>query len=173
MNPTDFKERYLPFYPKLYRAAYRIVGDEMEAEDIVQDTYTQLWDMRLDLADILNPEAYSLTVMKNIALNHIKLRNRDDKIFVEADTLMQSVESDTAPPAERYDFKEQLNSITEIMELLPQQQRDVLKLRAFCDLSYDEIQQSTGLSEINIRAIISRARKRLKEIYNNTKNKRK
>ena len=39
-----FKRLYLPFHPKLYRIAFALVGNQEEAEDIVQEVYSRLWE---------------------------------------------------------------------------------------------------------------------------------
>lgn len=167
MNSTDFKERYLGFYPKLYRIAFCIVGNEMEAEDIVQDVYAKFWDIRDTLPNISNPEAYCITVLKNTALQALRSRHHNNTVAIDVEDNAELIESDTGQPAETVESREALNSVIEIIEHLPPQQREVLRLRAIADLSFDEIHQVTGLSCGNIRSLLSRGRTRLKEIYFN------
>lgn len=44
MTHAEFKARFLPYYQKLYRIAYRYVGNACDAEDMVQSTYLKLWE---------------------------------------------------------------------------------------------------------------------------------
>ena len=49
MKSSDFKLLVLPYSSRLYRLAYSLLGSKEEAEDIVQEVYMKLWDMRNDL----------------------------------------------------------------------------------------------------------------------------
>ncbi len=164
MDSKDFKERFMAFYPKLYRIAYRIVDDAAEAEDVVQEVYAKLWHDRNSLYDVKNPEAYCTTVLKNAALQHI--RNRHNTDFLSIDDGFERVTDETYQPAETLESREKLNDVIKIMEHLPPQQREVLRLRAISGLSMQDIEKATGLSDSNIRSLLSRARKRLKDTYN-------
>ena len=52
MNTNLFKETFIPYHQKLYRIAFRILRDEGNAEDIVQETYIKLWERRKDMKHI-------------------------------------------------------------------------------------------------------------------------
>lgn len=167
MDSSDFKERYLVFYPKLYRLAFRIVECQAEAEDIVQDVYAQLWHDRNSLCEIKNPEAYCTTVLKNAALQHLRHRHNDSITDIDATDGVTSIIDATLQSAadDEIEGREALDNVKEIIKHLPPQQRDVLRLRAISGLSMVDIQKATGLSDGNIRSLLSRARKRIKEIY--------
>lgn len=64
MDVDVFKQRFLPFHPKLYRIAYALLDNKADAEDILQDAYCKLWNKRDELGDIQNPEAFSITLVK-------------------------------------------------------------------------------------------------------------
>lgn len=164
MDSKDFKERFMVFYPKLYRNAYRIVGDTAEAEDITQEVYAKLWSDRNYLSDVENPEAYCTTALKNAALQHI--RDKHNTYFLSIDNDIDRETDEAYQPTDVLESRETLNSVIEIMEHLPPQQREVLRLRAMSGLSMQDIEKATGLSASNIRSLLSRARKRIKDSYN-------
>lgn len=62
MDVDVFKQRFLPFHPKLYRIAYALLDNKADAEDILQDAYCKLWNKRDELGDIQNPEAFSINI---------------------------------------------------------------------------------------------------------------
>ena len=66
MDVDVFKQRFLPFHPKLYRIAYALLDNKADAEDILQDAYCKLWNKRDELGDIQNPEAFSITLVEKI-----------------------------------------------------------------------------------------------------------
>ena len=73
MDANDFKRKFLPYHSKLYRVAFRIMGNEQDAEDMVQETYLKLWKKREELPpDIGNMEAYCVTLTKNVCYDAIR-----------------------------------------------------------------------------------------------------
>lgn len=72
MDVDVFKQRFLPFHPKLYRIAYALLDNKADAEDILQDAYCKLWNKRDELGDIQNPEAFSITLVKNLCLDFLR-----------------------------------------------------------------------------------------------------
>ena len=76
MDVDVFKQRFLPFHPKLYRIAYALLDNKADAEDILQDAYCKLWNKRDELGDIQNPEAFSITLVKNLKAIAIRLSGK-------------------------------------------------------------------------------------------------
>ena len=64
MDTAEFKQQFLPYHRKLYRVAFRLTGNPQDAEDMVQEAYLKLWNKRDELADVLNTEAYCVTLNK-------------------------------------------------------------------------------------------------------------
>lgn len=82
---SKFEDIYLAYFSKMkYFAKEYVVSDE-EAENIVQDTFTELWEKKEILTMPVNLVAYLFTTIKNKCLNHLR-----HKIVVqETATLMQ------------------------------------------------------------------------------------
>ncbi len=59
-------------------------------------------------------------------------------------------------------MKEALKILLHEMEKLPENQLKVLRMRVFEEMKYEEISRETGLSEVHVRVLISKARKTLK-----------
>jgi RNA polymerase sigma-70 factor (ECF subfamily) len=70
--------------------------------------------------------------------------------------------ADASSPDKAVTEKDKLRMLIHEIDRLPQKQSMVLKMRAIEGLEYDEISQRTGLSQVNIRVLISIARKTLK-----------
>lgn len=64
MDSECFKQQYLPWHEKLYRIAFRLLGNAYDAEDMVQEAYLKLWNKRDELAEIKNPESYSVVIIR-------------------------------------------------------------------------------------------------------------
>jgi RNA polymerase sigma-70 factor (ECF subfamily) len=71
--------------------------------------------------------------------------------------------ADESSPDKAAAEKDKLRVLIQEIGRLPQKQSTVLKMRAIDGLEYNEISQRTGLSQVNIRVLISIARKTLKK----------
>lgn len=67
------------YYDSLFRHAYRILGEEKAAEDIVQEIFISLWDNTPELANGKVLTAYLYRSVTNRSLNHIRNKNREDE----------------------------------------------------------------------------------------------
>lgn len=158
----DFKRKFLSFHPKLYRIAYALVENKANAEDILQDAYFKLWNKRNELPDIENPEAFCVTLVKNLCLDFLRSpsANRRETEIEEVFTLATD-----ASPEKELEMKDKERQILQLINRLPENQKQVIRLRGINDCSMDEIEQITGLSAVNIRVLLSRARKVIREQF--------
>lgn len=161
MDDNSFKRLFLPFHPKLYRIAYALVGDKADAEDLLQEAYCKLWNKRYELSDIRNPEAFAVTLIKNLCLDHLRSAraNRHEESIDDV-----SIPVDVLPDRD-LEAKDEMNTIQELINRLPENQRQVLRLRSIEDCSLEEIGEITGFSAVNVRTLLSRARKMIREQY--------
>ena len=150
----------LPHYRRMYETAMTILRNSDDASDAVQEAFTRLWEKRDDLPNIDNPEAYCVTTIRRICIDRIR-RVTYPINEISEDTLRISDDSD-----EQADNRESIQLVTLLMNKLPEQQRQVLQLRAFNDCSFEEIESITGLTGVNVRTLLSRARRRMRELFN-------
>ena len=149
MDAENFKRKFLLFHPKLFRIAYALVENKADAEDILQDAYFKLWNKRDDL-----------TLVKNLCLDFLRsprANRREEKI---EEVFMLATDSS---PEKELETKDKERQIRQLISRLPENQRQVIRLRGIDDCSMDEIEQITGLSAVNIRVLLSRARKIIRE----------
>ena len=167
MDAADFKKQFLPCHQKLYRIAFRLMGDNaQEAEDMVQEAYLKLWNKRNELAQVLNTEAYCVTLIKNLCYDALR-RSQPDEDGRTPEELPLITDTDIAREVEQRD---EANRVKQLISQLPEQQRRVIVLKDVNDCSFEEIEQATGLNAINIRVLLSRARKKIREQFNEIMN---
>lgn len=162
MTANEFKTLFLPCNRQLYRMAFRLTGNQQEAEDLVQETYLRLWSRRQALTDIENARAFSLMTLRNVWLDDIRRKRIECSESPPEDYPL----ADETDMARQFEDRNTSELIMRLMRQLPEQQRQVMMMRDVSDLSFDEIVESTGLSQVNIRTLLSRARKRIREQYN-------
>ncbi len=164
MTAEDFRKTYLPLGESLYRVAFRLLEDEEEAKDAVQDLFIKLLNSGSRLDGVRNAKAYAVTLMRNMCIDRIRAASRLHTVECGADSPELSfipVESDVIAT------KEKLRRVLAIIAGLPPRQREVVRQRIFEDRSYEEISRDTGLSENNLRVLLSMARKTIKREYEN------
>lgn len=161
MDVERFKQQFLPFHPKLYRIAFALLENKADAEDILQEAYCKLWNKREELEDIRNPEAFSVTLIKNLCLDFLR--------SPQANRYEESIEEITlstdSSPEQQLEEKDKVKLIRGLINRLPEKQRQVIRLRGLDDCSLDEIEQITGLSSANVRTLLSRTRKLIREQF--------
>ena len=162
MNANQFKEQFLPYHAKLYRVAFRLMGNTQDAEDMVQEAYLKLWKKRNELpSNIQNLEAYCVTLVKNSCYDTLRLsRMEEDNHSPEELNISGSI--NIAFELER---KDEVNQVIKLINQLPKQQQQIILMHDVEEKPYEEIAKTTGLSSVNIRVILSRARKKIREQF--------
>ena len=164
MNEAQFRIRIMPLHKRLFAYALSILGDESDAADCMQETMTKLWEHRSKIEKIDNIEAYALTTVRNLAVNAISRRRRLHDRFSEPPPDLTDL---TPNPVETMENRENLRAVSAMLHTLPENQRKVVVLSAVSGLSNNEIREVTGLSDDNVRVLLSRGRKKLKQLFAN------
>lgn len=162
MTQEKFRNDWLPLGDALYRVAYYILEDEADARDAVQDLFVKLLSLGSKLDAVKTPKAYAITLLRNMCIDRIRASKRFYTVSCSEDEPHLSfleAEPDVMVS------KEKLRRVLAIIEGLPTKQREVIRQRIFEERSYEEISQSTGLSENNLRVLLSMARKTIKSKY--------
>lgn len=156
MTPEVLTETFKSLSDGLYRVAYYILESETDAQDAVQDLFVKLWGNRDQLDTVLNFKAYCTTLMKNLCIDRLRKEQRVQGIEAGTD-IIESRRVD-----EDYDAREKLERVLAAIERLPERQRDVMKMYVLEEMSYDEIAQKTGMTNLTLRVLLSNARKTLR-----------
>lgn len=155
---NEIKEIWLPLSDRFYRVAYHILESQEDAEDAVQELYLKLIKTPDKLSNIQDPAAYGITMLRNICIDIIRRREK-----LKSEELHEYMIADASSPDKVATEKDKLRILIHEIDKLPQKQSMVLKMRTIEGLEYDKISQRTGLSQVNIRVLISIARKTLKK----------
>ena len=143
----------------LYRVAFSVLRNTAEAEDVVQDTFVRVLEKRLSLGEVREFRPWLVRITWNLALDR-KRRvpvEQMDALFAEG-LVAKDVAADVA-----LDDVQQITRVLREMDALPKGERYVLLLSAVEELGTAEIGAVLGKSESAVRALLFRARTRLKE----------
>ncbi len=158
MTAEEFKIELLPFKNKLFRFAMRFLNNREEAEDVVQDIYLKVWEMKSDFWKYNSKEALLMTMIRNKSLDKLKAKkNKALSLHAFSNT---SNHTDILVNTEHKDL---VQHVRNIMETLPEQQKTILHLRDIEGMEFEEISEITGFTPNYLRVNLSRARKKVKE----------
>ena len=160
MEQEQFKQEVLPLRKQLLFYAQRFLGNPEEAEDVIQEVLLKLWYMRENLAKYDSIPALSMQLTKNLCLNRIKTLSRKQE---ELDNVF--IESEMPSPYTQLEQKDSIAHVMKIIDRLPDLQQTVLRMRHIDGFEIDEIAEITGSKPESVRMNLSRARKKVKEIY--------
>lgn len=155
---NEIKEIWLPLSDRFYRVAYHILESQEDAEDAVQELYLKLMRTPDRFSEIQDPAAFGITILRNICIDIIRRRKKR-----RSEELNEYMIADDSSPDKAAAEKDKLRILIHEIDRLPQKQSIVLKMKTIEGLEYDEISQRTGLSQVNIRVLVSIARKTLKK----------
>ena len=148
------------YYADLYRFAVAYLMNHELAEDIIQEIFSSLWISSSSMPDVLNLRSYLFTSVKNACMNHFK---HMQVIDLNEDKLTEAlIFSGTA---EYEDNQDLLEKVRKYLEQLPEQQRRVLELKVFHNMTYREIAKTLNISEITVHTHIKRAYKFIRNSF--------
>lgn len=158
MTTEEFKNKVIPFSRKLYPMIKRILKDDEETRDALQDLMLKLWNKRHDLDKCENTGAYIITVSKNYCFDLLK-KKRPSIMGEKEEYLLLNMETGDVNP----EVREKFEHVHKVIEKLPDKYREVIQYRDIDGFSYDEIKEMTGFEVTYIRVILSRARMKVKQ----------
>ena len=161
MKSSEFKLLVMPYSDRLYRMAFRLMGNREEAEDVVQEVYLKLWGMRNELPNYNSIEALSIRITRNQCLDCLR-RRKTNQEALKNERYKGNGYSES--PSESLEKKEKAEVVQVLIAALPEPQRSLVHLRHMEGKEYDEIAEMVNMNVNAIRVSISRARKQMREM---------
>lgn len=166
MDGNEFKSRFLPYTNLIYKISFAITKDREDAEDVVQEVYEKLWKSRQSLSEVENDESFIVIMARNMALDRYRYKAKR-----QTSPLNNIVEVNHEVTHDIIEHKEALSNVEKLLSTLPQTQQLAIRLRHFCDMSILQIADTMEITQENVRQLLSRARRTIKDkmekIYEN------
>lgn len=156
---------YQSYYKAMYNTSYRILKDEFEAEDLIQEAFLTAF-MKLDsFKGEVTFGAWLKRIVINKSLTQLKKVTRYDEVRM-----------DVIPSYEVEDIEIDYSSlevkrVINCLQSLKDNYRIVLTLNLIEGYDYDEIAQILNYTNENVRTTVSRAKKKLKQVLAANTNK--
>ena len=158
MDQQEFITLIKPFKDKLFRLAKRMLVSSEEAEDATQEVLLKLW--KADTNAFKSIEAMAMTMTKNYCLDQLKSKRSSNLSLVHTNY------SDNSSLERQIIDQDNLSWVEKIINTLPEQQRMIVQLREVEEYEFAEIAKIMEMNETAIRVSLSRARKAIKEKFN-------
>ena len=134
---------------KLYSFIYSKVFDRTITEDVFQDTFIKV--IRTLKRGKYNEEGkflpWVMRISHNLVIDHFRKNSRMPKFEGKGDFSIFDVLKEDTLNAEKMLIKEQIESdVRELIHELPEDQKEVLMMRMYQDMSFKEISERTGVS---------------------------
>ena len=168
MELKEFKITVLPLRTKLLNYARKLTDEPEDAEDAVQEVLLRLWNKRLELEQYRNIEAFAMTLTHNICIDMWRCKCNDNLSL----DIVQAA-SPTGTPERLLEIKDEIRLMHEIIDSLPNLQRTIMRMKDIEGYETDEIAEITGCGPEAIRSNLSRARKKVRDVYLRTIQERK
>lgn len=168
MELKQFKITVLPLRAKLLNYARKMTDDPEDAEDAVQEVLLKLWNKRLELDQYRSIEAFAMTLTHNLCIDMWRSKRTGN---LSLDVVQTA--APTRTPDRLLEIKDEIRLMHEIIDSLPSLQRTIMRMKDIEEYETEEIAEITGCGAEAIRSNLSRARKKVREIYLQTIQERK
>ncbi|WP_373812497.1 RNA polymerase sigma factor [Porphyromonas loveana] len=163
MDTKAFKAVFLPLSPTVRAVCRVFLKNGAEVDDAVQEVYLRLWEARMRLDELADPRAYAIGTARNYCLGLLraaKCRPRPVPLEVEDIGLLSDVQGADGEMR----LSEQIGRLRRWLDGVAEPHRAVFTMSHFGRYSNGEIAERLGLTEGNVRVILSRLRKEAKEV---------
>jgi len=149
---------------KLFRFAFRLLQNVQEAEDAVQDVMAGIWAKRDQWGEWKSIEAYCMTATRNNCLDRIRKR----RVVPVQEEKAGQVSSPDRDPYEKMMDKQMIQRIRQCMDVLPENQQQVVRLREMEGFSYNEIAEVLDMTLDQVKVNLFRGRNAIKKLITQT-----
>lgn len=161
-KPDIKKEKWISQAIEKYESmllsyAYNMTKEYEKAQDIVQDTFLRL--CQADMKQVIHQKAWLFKVCRNRTLEIIR---KESKMQPLTEQHMDTKPADTRSPYDEVERSDQFSRVLNLVDGLPEKQKEVIYLKFQSDLSYKEISEVADISISNVGVILHNAIKQLR-----------
>jgi RNA polymerase sigma-70 factor, ECF subfamily len=150
---TDFSALYKKYAPDVFRFVLYLSGNRADAEDITSEAFARAWASvgRIEMTSV---KGYLFTIARNLFLQGLRKKGRSAE-------LNDDLRDPQASPYSQAAQKQEYLAVIAEMQKLSEIDRAALLMRAFDDMSYEEIARALGIPLATVKVKIHRARLKL------------
>ncbi|HYE73227.1 MAG TPA: sigma-70 family RNA polymerase sigma factor [Blastocatellia bacterium] len=150
------------YHDQIFRAAYRVTGNALDAEDVLQTVFLRLVRRKGELELGPNPGSYLHRAAINAALDLLRARSKSSSVPIE-EVLGDLIETREAQPDKAQASREVQRALRKAITKLNANAAEMFVLRYFEGYDNQEIASLLGTSKLVVGVILHRTRARLRK----------
>jgi len=164
----NFDALVAKYEKKIFNVIYRMLGDYEEATDLTQETFISAYKHLDRFRGDSKVFTWLYQIARNLCINRVRQRERQRGMRIESldqprdndddDSMTREIADWSQSPHKVLENKELREKLLAAIDALTPDYKEVLMLREFESLSYNEIVERTGLTLENVKTRLSRAR---------------
>lgn len=159
-DEQSFKQLVEAFSPKLYNYIFRITRNQVIAEEVMQDIFVQIWQVRETFAEVKNFDAWLYVISRNHSINALEKMMAEKRRFLQ----WRQLSSPTEPVLEI--VISPLTLIDTAVGKLPPQQQKIWVMNRRLRMKYQDIASQLGISKDTVNKHLRAATVSIKEFLN-------
>jgi len=159
-----FAALYDRFSAPLFSLAYKILNDEKESEEVLQDVFLKLWDMPREFdAARGKPFSWMATLTRNRSIDRLRARQTRQRITETATPELAENLNAGGDASDEFWREEKAAAIRSTLQNLPEEQRQALEMVYFGGMTHQEVSEKTREPLGTVKARIRRAMLKLRD----------
>ena len=163
-----FAELVGRYQKKIYSLAFQVLGNHLDADEVVQETFVRIYKRRKELQNVKYFSTFLLRIASNYAIDLLRKGRGHMGISDDTSSLPGSIQLDLARriamPSEEYENRVLMEEIRAAIRLLPPRQRLTVILHDVEGFSKAEVAKALDSPEATVRSNLHIARRKLKKI---------
>ncbi|WP_258096037.1 sigma-70 family RNA polymerase sigma factor [Salinibacter sp. 10B] len=148
---------------RLHNFVWKIVGDADEAENIVQEAFAEAYRQIDSFRGEAKVSTWLFSIARHLAYGHVRKSKRHNYKEHEILEFLQAEQNEGTTVTEKaVETAERKRIVHDALQELPEHYRRVVQLRDLEEKSTTETAERLGLTEVNVRVRLHRARKQLR-----------
>jgi len=160
--PDEIESLFREHHDHVFRAAYRVTGNAVDAEDVLQTVFLRLVRRKEKVDLSPSPGSYLHRAAVNASLDLLRSRNRSRSVSIE-EVVFDAPHSSEPSPETQYVDRELQNQIRQSIATLGPKAAEIVVLKYFEGHSNLEIAEMLGTSQMVIGVLLHRARTKLRK----------
>lgn len=159
-DKAAFRQLFDLYKLRLFSFVLQMTHSKVDAEEIVQDVFAKLWEIRTDLVQVDYPGKYIYTIARNKTLNHLAKLARDRQLLQQVWLNVSQTDNSTEAILQA---QESQRLIGEAINRLSLQRQTIFRLSREQGLTHEEIAVHLGLSKSRVKNILVEILKHIKD----------
>ena len=152
-----FVSLYNRYKNAVYAFCVKMLLDRAQAQDVMQETFLRVYENRDRLSNTASFKSWLFTIARNQCLNQLRRTNRQ----VHLDDQKEAINRIPETPISQLEKSERIELVTRYLAQLKPDYREVIVLREYQNLTYEEIAAVTRSTLSAVKSRLFKARRRL------------